>query len=177
MKADKQKQSNREGVEVAAKLRTRLLFLDFDGVLHPTVADPDFPHFCWLPILAAQVLPHPSVVIVVHSTWRYDHTNHELSVLLGALAPHFAGSAPRGPRAEVIGLVLQANKDRVLDHIVLDDDIKAFEGSSLNVLRTDPQKGLSSVVTQAALNKWLGGPEAERASTRPDMHSSNHLNK
>ena len=164
MDASKRQHGSRRHDRAGPQDSTRLLFLDFDGVLHPSEASPNFPLFCWLPILERLLLPHREVVILVHSTWRYDHTNHELSELLGTLSARFAGSAPRGPREQVIGTVLQANLGQVLDYLVLDDDIKAFQGSSLNVLATDPHLGLSSEATQAALSAWLSGNSSELES-------------
>lgn len=63
----------------------RILFLDFDGVLHP--GDPEFDgeKFCWLPVLERLLIAHVDVRIVVHSSWRYDHTDAELKQLLGRL--------------------------------------------------------------------------------------------
>lgn len=130
----------------------RLLFLDFDGVLHPLEAEVS-SRFCWLPVLADLLSPYPDVRIVVHSTWRYEYTDSELRVLLGPLGPLYAGSAPRAPREQAIEMVLQSNK--VLHHVVLDDDQREFSNFSVNLLLTDPQHGLSDAKVQAALSSWL----------------------
>lgn len=135
----------------------RLLFLDFDGVLHPCLSEQDkaVEHMCWLHVLEDHLLAHPDVRIVVHSTWRYDHTDAELRSLLQGLGSRFVGSAPRGPREQVIETVLQANKGRVKDHLVLDDDGHAFRDSPLNVLILNPLTGLSSLDAQLTLEAWL----------------------
>ena len=137
----------------------RLLFLDFDGVVHPQ--DPEstgLQHFCWLPFLARLLEPHDDVRIVVHSTWRYDHTDNELRTLLGSLGPRFVGSAPRAPREQAIEMVLGANKGTVVSHLVLDDAGKEFSGSTVNLLLVEPHLGLSDVRVQAAISAWLSGP-------------------
>lgn len=134
----------------------RLLFLDFDGVLHPSEADPALPHFCWLPELERLLAPYPDVQIVVHSTWRYDHHDAELRALLGSLGPRFVGSAPRGPREQAIESVLQANRSRVTSYLVLDDAPKEFAEGALNVLFLDGRVGISDLDSQAALVQWLG---------------------
>ena len=121
----------------------RLLFLDFDGVLHPL--DPEaqgLPHFCWLPVLARLLEQQDDVRIVVHSTWRYDHTDNELRTLLGPLGPRFVGSAPRAPREQAIEMVLGANKESVVSHLALDDDAKEFSGSTVNLLLVEAHLGL-----------------------------------
>ncbi len=134
----------------------RLLFLDFDGVLHPS--DPEstgLRHFCWLPVLAQLLEQHSDVRIVVHSTWRYDHTDNELRTLLGPLGPRFVGSAPRAPREQAIEMVLGANKGKVVSHMVLDDAVKEFSGGTVNLLLVEAHLGLSDVRVQAALSTWL----------------------
>ncbi|WP_205895069.1 HAD domain-containing protein [Metapseudomonas otitidis] len=50
-----------------------ILFLDFDGVLHPEYdgqATPADVVFCHLPRFEAVMRDHPEVEIVISSTWR-----------------------------------------------------------------------------------------------------------
>lgn len=143
----------------------RLLFLDFDGVLHQLDAEPS-GRFCWLPVLADLLSTHPDVRIVVHSTWRYEYTDPELRALLGTLGPLFVGSAPRAPREQAIEMVLQSNK-QVRHHAVLDDDQREFTSSSLNLLLTNPQHGISDTKVQSALSAWL-------MSTAPSENQPGH---
>lgn len=133
----------------------RLLFLDFDGVLHPSEADPALPHFCWLPELEQLLSLHTDVRIVVHSTWRYDHHDAELRELLAGLGERFVGSAQRGPRQQAIESVLQANKEEVSSYLVLDDAAREFEHGTLNVVLLDGRTGISDVNAQAAVAEWL----------------------
>lgn len=133
----------------------RLMFLDFDGVVHP--ADTGLrlaERFCWLPILESLVEGHPDVYIVVHSTWRYEYTDQELRGLLGPLGQRFVGSAPRAPREQAIETVLLANK-LVRAHIALDDDRREFSGTTVNLLPLDSQRGLSDELVQAEIKRWL----------------------
>lgn len=54
-----------------------LLFLDFDGVLHPQIdgeATPADLLFCHLPRLERVLRDFPSIEIVISSTWRYHFT-------------------------------------------------------------------------------------------------------
>lgn len=133
----------------------RLIFLDFDGVLHPLQPElVKLERFCWLPLLADLVAEHPDIYIVVHSTWRYEYTEPELRQMLGSLGRRFVGCAPRAPRQQAIEMVLQANKG-LRAHLVLDDDPREFSGSTLNVLLLDPQRGLSDKTAQRAIRDWL----------------------
>ena len=55
----------------------RVLFLDFDGVLHPEGSEVDLP-FCRLPLLEAWLRRRTNVDVVVSSSWREAHPLHEL---------------------------------------------------------------------------------------------------
>lgn len=136
----------------------RLLFLDFDGVLHSSRAELDGKYFRWLPALEKLLVNFPDVKIVVHSTWRYDHTDDELRQLLGGLGERFVGSAPRGPREQVIQMVLQANKGKFTDYLVVDDAPHEFSEGTLNTLFVDGILGLGSAMNQAGLVTWLVNP-------------------
>lgn len=135
--------------------KLRLLFLDFDGVVHPYGTEATPSHFCWLPELERLLAPFPDVQIVVHSTWRYDHHDRELRALLGSLGERFVGSAPRGPRQQAIESVLHANRGRVSSHLVLDDAPSEFANGKLNVVVLDGQVGISDLRAQAAVAAWL----------------------
>lgn len=133
-----------------------ILFIDIDGVLHPTDAtDHSTGWFCWLHVLFALLEPHPEVRLVVHSSWRYEYEDAELRQLLGPVGKWFSGSAPRMRREQAIHAVLQANKAAVASYLVLDDDVKEFEGSSLNVVFCDSKLGISEARVQALVAAWL----------------------
>lgn len=60
---------------------TMLLFLDFDGVLHPQYDGEPTPVselFCHLPRFESILQDFPSVEIVISSTWRNQFTLEEL---------------------------------------------------------------------------------------------------
>jgi HAD domain in Swiss Army Knife RNA repair proteins len=135
---------------------SRLLFLDFDGVVHPQDhTNHPAGWFRWLPILANLLTPWPDVKIVVHSSWRYEHTDAELRDLLGPLSARFAGSAPRGPREQAIESVLQANKSLVQAHLVLDDDAQEFTTGRVNLVVCDALEGLTQRRIQDHVRRWL----------------------
>ena len=87
---------------------SRVLFLDFDGCLHPVThgATLDGPalstvHFGWLPLLGRALQSHDDVVVVVHSTWRYEYRIDELREVLGVVGRRVVVATPpgRGTRA------------------------------------------------------------------------------
>ena len=58
-----------------------ILFLDFDGVLHPEPCHDGAQLFCRLPLLESLLREFPEVVIVVSSTWRGTRTVEALRAL------------------------------------------------------------------------------------------------
>lgn len=145
----------------------RLVFLDFDGVLHPLdSALPEGHRFCWLHVLESLLVGHPDVHIVVHSSWRYEYIDQELRALLEPLGPKYVGSAPRGPREQAIELVLQANR-LVRHHLVLDDDKQEFTGTAVNLLLLNPQRGISDETAQSAIRNWLQSTSPVQSHVTP----------
>ena len=71
-----------------------VLFLDFDGTLHPFGCWVD-QHFCRLPVLEAWLRRRADVAIVITSTWRQDHTLEELRARFAAdLQARVIGATP-----------------------------------------------------------------------------------
>lgn len=77
-----------------------LLFLDFDGVLHPEAADMPIPAeqvFCHLAALEQVLREFPQVIVVISSSWR---ETVEMSVLIGLFSediqPRIIGATPTG---------------------------------------------------------------------------------
>lgn len=135
---------------------SRLLFVDFDGVLHPLEDVHRLEgRFRWLPILSNLLAPWPDVKVVVHSSWRYEYSDDELKVLLGPLGSRFAGSAPRVAREQAIEIVLQANKLLVTSHLVLDDDASEFTQGRLNLVICDSLEGLTQRRVLDRVLRWL----------------------
>jgi hypothetical protein len=140
-----------------------ILFLDFDGVLHPEDSR-DEPLFCRLPLLEAWLRERPSVDVVISSTWREIPG---LEGLLGFFAPDI--------RRRVIGVTPVYHRMHALDwgqtsghpepprhkrHVeclrwmhdsskptrvwaALDDDASLFDPSCRNLVMCDRRVGLS----------------------------------
>jgi hypothetical protein len=71
-----------------------ILFLDFDGVLHP---DPCFDArrmFERVPLLTAVLARFPQAGIVLTTSWRSDRSLAQLREPLGALAARVLGATP-----------------------------------------------------------------------------------
>lgn len=64
-----------------------ILFLDFDGVLHPEPA-PTRHYLCRMPLLEEILMDYPKVEIVISSAWRLDWT--EESMQIAGMKEHFS---------------------------------------------------------------------------------------
>jgi HAD domain in Swiss Army Knife RNA repair proteins len=71
-----------------------ILFLDFDGVLHPDPCYDQRRLFEHVPLLAAVLARFPQARIVLSTSWRTEKSLDELRALLGALAPRVLGTTP-----------------------------------------------------------------------------------
>ena len=148
----------------------RVLFLDFDGVLHPATA-----HFALddvrLPIaalkaaglfvhvgaLADALRPFEDVGVITHSSWRLTHTDSEIRDLLGVLGSRVIGTTDRTMDREKSIAHAVRTKDLARDAFrVLDDQPELFVKFRGNVIACDPAHGVGDVVALCKLNKWLG---------------------
>ena len=140
----------------------RVLFLDFDGVLHPGPDAP--PHelapFAWLPTLADLLQQYTEVAVVVHSNWRLGHDADELRALLGPLGDRFLGATSPGERYESILDWLRAHE--AVDCCILDDDAREFPHPPPAELIIAPtHAGISDEETQGRLREWLDRRDGE----------------
>jgi hypothetical protein len=77
-----------------------ILFLDFDGVLHPLFTRPDLPPeesrpFCYLPRFATVLRDYPRVEVVISSTWRLKRDLSQLrEPFPHDLRPRVIGATP-----------------------------------------------------------------------------------
>jgi hypothetical protein len=136
----------------------KLLFLDFDGVLHPAGGAPGtcMP-FEWLPTLVELLDPAPNVLLAVHSSWREVHAMEYLKDFLGPLGSRVLGSVPNGPKSNAIQSFLTSNPS-VQDYLILDDSAAEF-GSDLSthLLTCKPLVGIQDPAVQLKLKAWLCG--------------------
>jgi hypothetical protein len=135
----------------------RLIFLDFDGVLHEARGDlEDDQYFKWLPILAKAIAPYPDVHVAAHSSWRHTSTAEELRGCLRGLAERYVGAVPPGARERAIREYLR-QAPQVRDYLVIDDTPEEFSRiRGRRLLICDPMTGLSAPNVRLRLAEWLG---------------------
>ena len=143
-----------------------VVFLDFDGVLHP-VGEPALDEyfqllpnpnlFCFLPHLTEALAPYPEVQIVVSSDWRRLFDDDTLRGCLGAMGDRFDGVVETfgGTRAEEI--YREVARRGLMHWLVLDDHPSVVEASMTDArfIACDPLLGLSSTKKQAELREKL----------------------
>lgn len=159
----------RSRAQHAAGRPGRLLSLDFDGVLMPTLVGNQVvatPHFGWVPVLARLLAPHPDVALLVHSTWRRTHDLAELRELLGVLGERVVGVVPQGPRYQSILEWLSQHLE-FTDYRILDDEAHEFPvPPPAELILCDPSSGVSAATVQQSLQLWLGAPRRRRPTGR-----------
>lgn len=154
--------------------QNRVLFLDFDGVLHPPKAiagarPPLTPAqiragwpqtFEHLPLLAQLLQAHTDVCVVVSSSWRLFLSEEELGKLLSPIAPWYAGALhPRlTQRDEAIKAWLAENS--IKDFAVLDDVPRFFTGYPSQwpeLIVCNAALGIADIQVQQRLQACLNG--------------------
>ncbi|MEG0046113.1 MAG: HAD domain-containing protein [Comamonas sp.] len=147
--------------------QTRVIFLDFDGVLHPPKAisgaqPPLTPAqikqgwpatFQHLHILKARLEERPEIAVLVSSSWRSYLNDAELKELLEPISPWFAGSVKKGSRDEAIKEWLEQHL--IQDYVILDDVAKFFPGSWPRLILCNSALGISDPAVQARLQYWI----------------------
>ena len=151
-------------------MKRKVIFLDFDGVLHPgdalsvTIRASRLKFsgellFCWAHILDEIASQHPCQ-IVIHSSWRLHMDLRDLSARL-----------PKGVAACVVGSTkgdgrYQSIQDYKREHGVsscriLDDDAAAFPQACADLILCNPDYGLHERKVQQQLLSYLSSTGAE----------------
>jgi hypothetical protein len=136
----------------------RVVFLDFDGVVHPAGQAPgtSLP-FEWTQVLAALLAPFNDVHVVIHSSWREHFSVQELGGFLEPVADQLLGAVDAGPKGAAIERFLREHPE-ITDALVLDDQVDEFRpGFPATLLACEPRTGLSSKETQQRVRNWLLG--------------------
>lgn len=135
-----------------------ILFLDFDGVLHPQPYD-DGDEFCLRPFFERFARDYPNLQIVISSSWRHDHANIDAlrdyfsadiaEMIIGMTPDHLELSADFLPhlleyerQREILFWCMQ---NGVLEDewIALDDDAEIFAPDCTQLVLCDPEWGLT----------------------------------
>lgn len=152
----------------------KTLFLDFDGVLHPSTAilDKDVATlalqggrellasglFQWSHLLEQALRDaegDDEIVVVVHSSWRNQPwmSSSLAREVLGPLGHRFAGFLEgREPREPAI-VEFVARMD-IHDFLILDDSHAEFSALSDKLITTNPLLGVSEPHTLAQISAW-----------------------
>ncbi|WP_293779735.1 HAD domain-containing protein [uncultured Oxalicibacterium sp.] len=157
----------------------RLIFLDFDGCLHPDsvymhpkkgiyLREPGHHLFEWEPILVELLCDHPNVGIVLSTSWvsrkSYSYAKSQLSPelqkrIIGATfhnrhtdKEHFAQIS----RASQIFSDISRRGIKEDDWIAIDDDAEGWPFMySRNLIRTNGATGISDPAVQEEIKTWL----------------------
>ena len=146
-----------------------LLFLDFDGVLHPALW-PREPDFCRLPLFEAVLRGAPRVRIVVSSTWREAFGLEELRCRFSAdIAARIVGATPvlpgRSRHAEIMAY-LQRHATHATQWVALDDTPEQFPPGCPYLIRCDPRSGLTEAVARELARRLA---EMEASASPPEL--------
>ncbi len=134
----------------------KTLFLDFDGVLHPTLAQPSalFIHGA---SLAEALRPYP-VNIVISSSWRFHFSKEDylanLPVELSDQVIGVTGNAHVGKLARWHEIQQYVKKHRVIDWRALDDSAFEFPLGCGQLIACDGSIGVASAQLDL-LSIWL----------------------
>lgn len=133
-----------------------LIFLDFDGVLHPDFCS-DSDYFCWMDNLETALHSFPNTKIVISSSWREHHTLNSLQQLFpSSLREKIIGVTPvmydksyvTGGRELEILLWLQQEQCEHESWIAIDDTLNLFDLHANQVMECDSMVGLDESATQ-----------------------------
>lgn len=154
---------------------THVLFLDFDGVLHPDAVylnrqgptlKAEGALFMWAPILAQVLGEFPMVSVVLSTSWvRYLGHKRALGYLPSELGNRVIGatwhsSMAKGWADENVWdgktrydqICRYAARSQLQHWIALDDDVQGWaEDSAQHLVACAPDLGLSSAQTQSQL--------------------------
>ena len=134
----------------------KLLFLDFDGVLHPTHFAGEDP-FNRVHLLE-ETLYGSNIGIVISSSWRFTHSLEKLQKLLpnsiSSLVIGVTGSPVIGkhPRHQEIVNFLQSHE--VCNWKALDDSYWEFPTPCAELIRCNPNTGISDKQMRE-LSRWM----------------------
>jgi hypothetical protein len=127
-------------------MKKKTLFLDFDGVLHPTLAQPSalFIHGSRL----AEALRLCSVNIVISSSWRFHFSKEDylekLPLELASQVVGATGEAHVGKFSRWHEIQQYVKKHRIVDWRALDDSTFEFPLGCRELIACDGSVGVTS---------------------------------
>ncbi len=147
-------------VITSALRQAPVLFLDFDGVLHPNLATPE-QRFVRLPILA-DALGESDVKVIVSSSWRFEWSLSQLKALfpesIRMRVVGTTGPAHIGHHARWNEINAYCSGHGVANWRALDDAHFEFPNPCEQLIRCEGSRGIGPVQCDA-LRTWLSGYE------------------
>ncbi len=142
----------------------KILFLDFDGVLHAGHSSPrDWLNH--LPLLAS-VLSGRNLGIVISSSWRFQHTYEQLCDLfpssMRVQIQGTTGGAHVGRHARYQEILSWLSANEACDWRALDDSLFEFPKNCPYLIPCNAAIGIAEPQL-VALNQWLNGTLVSRA--------------
>ena len=145
-----------------------ILFLDFDGVLHPEPCYDEKTLFCRVPRLESVLRDFPEVLVVISSTWREKRSLSELRSFFSAdISNRIIGTTPSWKDFpdlfEAIGFQRQTEVEAWLREsgepwqswIALDDKSYLFKPFLPNLVKTDSTIGFDHNAERALRQKLV----------------------
>ena len=134
----------------------KLLFLDFDGVLHPIQLTGESPfnraH------LLEEVLVGQELGIVISSSWRFTHNLEKLRKLLpGSISNQIigvTGSPVIGKHPRFNEIANYMNNNGLSDWRALDDSYWEFPSPCLELVKCNPNTGITDKQAKE-IKQWL----------------------
>ena len=139
-------------------MKNKILFLDFDGVLHPSMCDIK-KYLSHAPLLAALITEYPCQ-IVISSSWRFQYTLEEIKKMLPKAISQqvigMTGEAYPGAyqRYNEIKFYLLVHGKSLADWKALDVTQNEFPADCKNLIICSHLTGLGQKQIQE-LKKWL----------------------
>jgi HAD domain in Swiss Army Knife RNA repair proteins len=150
----------------------RVVFLDFDGVVHPVSAIVDWRTlnvhgadihnlierrdlFRWLPLLKSRLEAHPDILLAVHSGWRAVLDNSKMKEVLGPdLSDRFIGVTSM-EKTRYQGIIDMVDRADISQYLIIDDATHEFPQGLENLVATDPEVGVNDPAVLGRLEQWL----------------------
>lgn len=135
----------------------KMLFIDFDGVLHATAGAPAaMRQFVWLPILLDLLPDKADVGIVVHASAREESPADFLRQRLHLTPQVFKGvTEPSLARWPSIQHWISTHPD-TSSFRILDDQASEFpDPAPSELILCEGRKGVSEIEVQDKLRRWL----------------------
>jgi hypothetical protein len=133
-----------------------ILFLDFDGVLHPEPCYDQDKLFCFLPRLEKILLEFPNINVVVSSTWRDTRSLNTLRGFFSeSIHQRIIGVTPRWQdypelfdvvgyqRQTEIEAWLRGSGEPWLPWVAIDDKSYLFRPFLRNLIKTESSSGFN----------------------------------